>query len=212
MLHRYLEARGVDLAAIGGVPRSLRLHPSLRCFEERGGDWVLIHTGPAMVAWVGRDEFLGVHRTWITAEGRARLADGANVPKQWRGATGAMKGAPVPLAERGPRIILGEGLETTLAALAATRAAGDERWTAEAALSRDALAQSWTPPAAAAGVMLLGEGSSKDPRTAEAKAREAKTRLERLGCSAIIRVPLGRWDHDLDYADLAAQVRAKGGR
>ncbi|SES76279.1 CHC2 zinc finger domain-containing protein [Oceanicella actignis] len=208
VLHRYLESRGVNLSAIGGVPPSLRLHPALahRCARTRE----VLHTGPAMVGWIGRDRFRGVHRTWITEGGRARLPGGAVAPKQWLGATGAMFGHPVRLTAPGPRIIVGEGIETTLAALSMCMEAGDARWSAEAALARDAMAGAWTPPPGAVGVMVLGEGSAKDPAAAEAKGRAAKSRLESLGVRVALRVPGGRWDVEMDYADVAAARLGRG--
>lgn len=141
-LERYLEGRGIRLDVIGGVPPTLRYHPSLRCYE--GG--TLVHTGPAMVGFIGRSKMVGIHRTWIDGETRARLPDGAKVPKQFLGRTGEMFGHPVcltPPKKRPEILIAGEGIETTLAALAATLTAAPKdagRFHAEAALSLPALA------------------------------------------------------------------------
>ncbi|MEO0682637.1 MAG: CHC2 zinc finger domain-containing protein [Pseudomonadota bacterium] len=208
ILARYLAARGVNLPAVGGIPASLRFAENLPCWEAGDdGRPAVVHRGPAMVARIGRGEFRGVHRTWITAEGRARFADGTKVPKKWLGPPGAMFGQPVRLASGAPQMLAGEGIETSLCALAAVRAAGDASWTAEAALSRDALAMEWVPPRSTARVMILGEGSSKDPATAREKTEAARDRLAALGLAVRFRVPGGRWDLDADYADLAA---AKG--
>jgi hypothetical protein len=143
LLEAYLAARGVRLDAIGGVPPTLRLHPRLEFWaadQDPKGDRPA-HVGPAMIGAIGRGELVGIHRSWITAEGRARLDDGAKVPKKMLGRAGEIYGAPVRLSETRPGLIVGEGIETTLAAWAALRAAGKGGlWGAEAALSLGALA------------------------------------------------------------------------
>jgi hypothetical protein len=94
-----------------------------------------------MIGAIGRGELVGVHRTWITPEGRARLADGSKVPKKLLGRTGAIYGHPVRFSWARLGLIVGEGIETTLAAGAALVGAGKGgRWGAEAALSLGALA------------------------------------------------------------------------
>ncbi|MBP7001699.1 CHC2 zinc finger domain-containing protein [Amaricoccus sp.] len=143
VLESYLAARGVDLDAIGGVPASLRLMPRLEFWAEgqvprRDRP---AHVGPAMIGAIGRGELVGVHRTWITPEGRARLGDGSKVPKKMLGRTGAIFGQPVRFSWARLGLIVGEGIETTLAAWAALVGAGKGgRWGAEAALSLGALA------------------------------------------------------------------------
>lgn len=207
LLARYLTVRGVNLSVIGGVPPSLRLQPSL---VARDGDRP-VFTGPAMVAAVGRGSLVGIHRTWITAEGRARHPDGAKVAKQWLGRTGEMMGQPCALSAPTPAVVVGEGIETTLAGWSALMAAGQVGWSAEAGLSRGAItgpaqdaAQLWTPRPGVSEVLILGEGSSRRPREARELYEGAKARLEGLGLRVALRVPHGRWDLNLDFADLAA--------
>lgn len=198
-LRGYLRARGVDLDGVerllgADVPATLRVHPDLPCRE--GGE--VVHRGPAMVALVGRkDRRVGIHRTWIDAAGRARLRDGRKVPKQWLGLTGAMRGQPVALSPPRARMVVGEGIETTLAALGAIGAQGWTGWGGEAALSLMALCGgarresrvvtssstgrplpsavpdfedggAWVAPEECDELWLLAEGSEKDP---EASAR-----------------------------------------
>lgn len=143
ILEAYLAARGIDLDTIGGVPASLRLMPRLEFWAEGAVPRrdPPTHVGPAMIGAIGRGELVGVHRTWITPEGRARLADGTKVPKKMLGRTGAIYGQPVRFSWARLGLIVGEGIETTLAAWAALVAAGrGGRWGAEAALSLGALA------------------------------------------------------------------------
>ena len=116
ILCNYLEAR---TGRPGTPPPSLRIAPRLKAWappENPADGPVEVYNGPAMVAAVGRRAtgFVGVHRTWITETGRARMADGVKVPKQMRG---PCFGAPVMLtpAYADSLLVVGEGIETTLA-------------------------------------------------------------------------------------------------
>lgn len=209
----YLAARGVRLAAIGGVPPTIRFAPLL---AHRQGDKVT-HSGPAMVAAIGRGRVLGVHRTWITETGRARHGNGQKVEKQWIGRTGELMGQPCVLSTPTPAVVVGEGIETTLTAWSALEASGRLGWSAEAALSRGAItgpatdpAQLWTPRPGVSEVLILGEGSKKDPRQARELYEGARARLSGLGLGVLLTVPFGRWDLDADFADLAASEFLKG--
>jgi hypothetical protein len=170
-----------------------------------------------MIAIIGRDRLAGVHRTWITNHGRATHRSGRKVTKQWIGRTGDLMGRPVVLSPPTSAVVVGEGIETTLTAFSGLVASGRIGWSAEAALSRGAItgpasdvAQLWTPRPGTAEVMILGEGSSKDPATAESLYRGATTRLSDLGLKVHLTVPFGRWDLDADFADLAADEMLKG--
>lgn len=210
---QYLTARGVRLSAIGGVPATLRGIAALDHFE--GAE--VTFNGPAMIAIIGRDKLAGVHRTWITKHGRATHPSGRKVAKQWIGRTGDLMGRPVVLSTPTSAVVVGEGIETTLTAFSALVASGRIGWSAEAALSRGAItgpasgtAQLWTPRPGTAEVMILGEGSSKDPATAESLYRGAAARLSDLGLKVHLTVPFGRWDLDADFADLAVDEMLKG--
>lgn len=231
-LEVYLTGRGIDLGLIGGVPRSLRYHPNLEARDKRGE---VIHRGPAMVAFIGRDRFVGVHRTWINGPARACLPDGTKVPKQWLGYTGALWGCPVMLSPRGSAVaVVGEGIETTLAGLAWLRRRGIHA-SAEAAMSLGAMAgpqlsdgpdipatclrsghplpSAWTDPTGAPGwlppdgterVHILADPSTKSPAAAERHATRAANKIAACGVVARLEVPRGSWDHEHDFADLAA--------
>jgi len=213
LLARYLAARGVNLSVIGGVPPSLRLQPSLTAKDGARDPF----QGPAMVAAVGRGSLVGIHRTWITAHGRARHPDGAKVAKQWLGRTGEMFGQPCALSSPTAAVVVGEGIETTLAGWSGLLAAGHVGWSAEAGLARGAItgpaqdpAALWTPRPGVAEVLILGEGSSKRPREARELYEGAQARLEGLGLRVLLTVPGGRWDLDQDFADVAASGIGKG--
>lgn len=207
LLATYLSARGVDLEAIGGVPPSLRLATRLNCWAE-GQDKKAeapALAGPAMVGAIGRGALAGVHRTWITAEGRALLPGGGKAPKKWLGRTGAMFGLPVALSPAARVMIVGEGIESTLAGWsAACRRFPGRPIGAEAALAREALAGgSWVPPKGCEKVVILAEGSAKDPAAAVARTQAAVDALTARGLEVAVSLPGGRWDAELDAADVA---------
>lgn len=212
LLRDYLHARGVRLRALDAIPPTLRVHPELRFWAEgqdrKREDPAFV--GPAMVAAIGRaGEFAGVHRTWITPEGRARLATGEKVPKKWIGRTGAIFGQPVKFCPTSERMVAGEGIETTLAAWSALLAEGRAGWSAEAALSRGAIVapegEGWSPPAGVRRLLILAEGSSKRPEEAQRLYEAAAEKYRAAGLEVALRVPRGRWDLDLDFADLARE-------
>lgn len=228
-LAAYLLARGVNVEALGGVPRSLRYHPALAHRSPQSGK--VIHTGPAMVAYMKRGEaFAGVHRTWIALDGRARGTDGDKLPKMMLGET---FGASIPLSLAAPEVVVGEGIETTLAAFAAFRLAGRADLSAECAASLGAMAgpedaagrgpdlgangrplpsalpdvqsprPGWLPRAGVTHAIVLADPSSRCPGSAERHALRAAAKLRARGIEASLRVPRGRFNHDDDFADLA---------
>lgn len=231
-LEAYLTARGVNLSAIGGVPKSLRFAPALDHFNAKTGQ--VTHTGPAMVGLVGRNgSFVGVHRTWISETGRALDQNGSKIPKHWLGKTGEMFGVPVRLSSPSRAVVVGEGIETTLAAWSALRAFGLLDWSAEAALSLGSIcgpedaagrgpelgvngkplpsiipapetaSPGWVPAEGVEAVLILGEGSSKCPESARRHYDRAFQKINKLNVSVRVRVPENRWDLDLDFADIA---------
>lgn len=209
MASQYLRARGV----LGRcpAPRRLRLHPDLK--SPCG------HRGPALVALVGRHKFLGIHRTWITATGRAIGRDGKKIPKAMLGHTGHMFGAPVTLAQPNlsQPLVVGEGIETTMAAVDMWRSLrGNSGIWGEAALSLGALTgdgsnEGWLPPREQSGMVIVAADPKKsDPAAAHAAAARATDRIRAAGYRCAYVVPLSRFDHDQDFADLAQQDM-KGG-
>lgn len=149
LLMKYLRARGVLTRALertwDGPPPCIRLHPNLAHWA--GGE--VIHRGPAMICLITRPPgqgtrsgIVGIHRTWITAQGRAE-AGGRKLAKKWRGLTGHMHGAPAYFTPASERMIVGEGIETTLVAWSRRQLdwldGRGEYWSAQAALSLGAL-------------------------------------------------------------------------
>lgn len=253
LLDAYLAARGVDIAALrsgfaGKLPPALRFVPDLACWGEAG----VIHRGPAMVAKIVRGgnsagEMIGIHRTWIMAEGRAKLATGEKVPKQWLGLTGRMAGGAIVFGPATERMIVGEGIESVLVPFSRQIAMGLAAplrrggWSAQAALSLGNLAGAgqekfggpaspatgkplpsavpdwsrpgWRAPDTVEHLVILGEGSAKDPLAAKRFTERARRRHSvksngRTRASCRVWVAGGDYALGLDHADLGAGADA----
>ncbi len=169
----YLAWRGLRLSP----PERIRFHPGLK--HPAGGVW------PAMVALITRgadDAPLAIHRTYLAHDGSGK----APVDPQ-RMMLGPCRGGAVRLAAPDSTLMIGEGLESCLAAAQAT---GDPAW---AALSTSGL-RGLDLPDAVRDVVVLADGD--DP--GEAAARDCAWRWKREGRRVrIARPPVG-----LDFNDL----------
>ncbi len=173
----YLATRGLVLPNL----ERIRFHRDLR--HPNGGRW------PAMVALVtrGRDDGpLGIHRTFLTPSGTAK----APVEPQ-KMMLGPARGGAVRLAPPGPGLLVGEGIETCLAAMLAT---GRPAW---AALSTAGL-RTLDLPEGVEEVTILADGD--DPGEAAAHAAASRWRIEGRRVR-IARPPVGK---DFNDALLAA--------
>ena len=144
----YMEARGIGIA----LPPTVRFHAGLK--HATGGIW------PAMVALVTRgtdDATLAAHRTFLARDGAGKASV---VPQKMM--LGPCRGGAVRLGSPGDVLMVGEGIETCLAAMQAT---GRPAW---AALSTSGL-RALDLPHEARQVIVLADGD--DP--GEAAAREA---------------------------------------
>ena len=131
-LAQYLALRGIGFGHIAavlppGVSVKLWEHPHLPLVESIGGQWVTVHTGPAMVAAVQQPDghFGASHATWLDVEkpkGKVVLGNHPDTgkPIATKKVRGAKKGGAIRLytPEKPRRIVMGEGIETTLTALA----------------------------------------------------------------------------------------------
>ncbi|MEQ8652419.1 MAG: toprim domain-containing protein [Kiloniellales bacterium] len=173
VLEVYLHWRGITL----NLPASLRFHTDLK--HPSGGRW------PGMVALVtngvtGKPQ--AVHRSFLARDGRGK----APVDPQ-RMMLGPCAGGAVRLADPEKELLVGEGVETCLAAM---QASGKPAW---AAMSAPGLGSLELPPAIEK-VIVLADGDLPG----EAAARGCATRWRREGRHVrIARPPLG-----LDFADL----------
>ena len=173
LVETYLASRGLHLPA----PPTLRFHTGLK--HPSGRIW------PSMVALVTRGSDgtpIAIHRTFLARDGAAK----APVDPQ-KMMFGPCRGGAVQLATPNGVLMVGEGIETCLAAMLAT---GNAAW---AALSTSGL-RTLDLPDAVRDVIVLADGD--DP--GEAAARDCARRWKRDGR----RVRVARPPQGMDFNDL----------
>jgi putative DNA primase/helicase len=169
----YLAARGIHLQ----LPTALRFHPRLK--HPSGGIW------PAMVALVTRgsdDTPLAIHRTFLARDGGGK----APVDPQ-KMMLGPCRGGAVRLGLPGDVLMVGEGIETCLAAI---RATGHPAW---AALGTSGL-RALDLPKDVRDVIVLADSDAPG----EASARDCAWRWKREGR----RVRIARPPQGMDFNDM----------
>jgi len=168
------------------IPPSIRFHRALP--HRTGGFW------PCMVAQVtsGLDgQPMGIHRTFLTAGGRAKAPVEPN-----KMMLGQCRGGAVRLAAATELLMVGEGIETCLSAMVAT---GLPAW---AALSTSGLKTLILPPSIM-DVIILADGDDAGENAAQESAK--KWLLEGR------RVRIARPPRGFDFNDvLMAGTLAKG--
>jgi hypothetical protein len=178
----YLAARGLTLP----LPPSLQFHRGLK--HPSGGVW------PCMIALVTRGDDgspLAIHRTFLARDGFGK----APVDPQ-KMMFGPCRGGVVRLAAPNYLLMVGEGIETCLAAMQATR---NPAW---AALSTSGL-RALDLPETVREVIVLADGD--DP--GEAAARDCALRWQREGR----RVRIARPPRGQDFNDLLLGLEAGNG-
>ena len=173
LVETYLASRGLHLPP----PPTLRFHAGLK--HPSGGIW------PAMVGLVTRgsdDTPLAIHRTFLACNGGGK----APVDPQ-KMMLGPCRGGAVRLGLPGDVLMVGEGIETCLAAMQAT---GHPAW---AALSTSGL-RTLDLPDVVRDVIVLADGD--DP--GEAAARACAWRWKREGR----RVRIARPPRGMDFNDM----------
>lgn len=125
----YLALRGIGQEVLPQLPACLRFHPACPYMvsDDGGRTWREIHRGPAMLAAIQAQDgkFVGVHRTWLDLgdpKGKAAIADPVTGKAQKAKKTlGVKKGGAIRLTPPGTtahQLIMAEGIETTLSAMA----------------------------------------------------------------------------------------------
>jgi hypothetical protein len=173
LVETYLISRSLHLRP----PPTLRFNAGLK--HPSGGVW------PTMVALVTRgadDTPLAIHRTFVARDGAGKAP--VNPEKMM---LGPCRGGAVRLSPPGDVLMVGEGIETCLAAMLAT---GNSAW---ATLSTSGL-RTLELPDAVREVIVLADGD--DP--GEAAAQECAWRWKREGR----RVRIARPPQGMDFNDL----------
>ena len=173
LVETYLRSRALLTPAMP----TLRFHPSLK--HSSGASW------PTLIALVTRgsdDTPLAIHRTFLAHNGTGK----APVEPQ-KMMLGPCRGGAVRLAESSEVLMIGEGIETCLAAMQET---GHPAW---AALSTSGL-RALDLPKDARDVIVLADGD--DP--GEAAARDCALRWKREGR----RVRIARPPKGMDFNDI----------
>jgi hypothetical protein len=215
----YLDRRGISREVLPAMPRCLRFHPALRYMVHGAAGWREVWRGPAMVAAIQRADGQGsaVHRTWLDLsrpKGKAEVVDPVTGEVlDAKKSLGSKKGGVIRLlTPLGPWsvLVVGEGIETTLSALAAGLHAGAAFWSAVdlgnlsgkrqtgrglkfAGLPDMEDDEAFVPPANVRHLVLVEDGDS-DPRDTRAKllagARRAMARIPGL-TAEIVPCPAG---------------------
>ena len=185
MVETYLASRGIELPP----PSTLRFHPGLK--HPSGGIW------PAMVALVTNGVAgipQAIHRTFLVRNGASK----APVEPQ-KMMLGPCRGGAVRLAESADVLLIGEGIETSLAAM---QASGNPAW---AALSTSGL-RGLDLSENVRDVVVLADGD--DP--GEAAARDCAVRWRGQGRRVrIARPPPGADFNDLLNGRVPVSVRVR---
>lgn len=145
----YLRSRGIRI----GIPGTIKFHSGLK--HRTGSIW------PAMIALVtqGRDNRpIGIHRTYLARDGSGKAPVKPN-----KMMLGPCRGGAVRLGPAGDPLMIGEGIETCLAAMQAT---GHGAW---AALSTSGLRTLDLPPSVQ-DVIVLADGDAPGEAAALAAA------------------------------------------
>jgi putative DNA primase/helicase len=173
LVETYLAARNIVIPA----PAALRFHPAIK--HPSGQQW------PAMVALVTRGTDgapLAIHRTFLARDGGGK----APIDPQ-KMMLGPCRTGAVRLANPGEVLMVGEGIETSLAAMLAT---GHPVW---AALSTSGL-RALDLPDDVRNVIVLADGDD----AGEAAAQDCAWRWKREGR----RVRIARPPRGMDFNDL----------
>lgn len=137
LVRDYLARRGITRAAFPDLPPTMRFHgdlPYWRKLGDVGREW---HRGPAMVCAMLQPDnrVTAVHMTWLDLDqpkGKAVIpgAGPEDKPQPAKLMRGSKKGTAIRLttAEGRDTLVMGEGIETTLTALALDRYPGAAYW------------------------------------------------------------------------------------
>ncbi len=193
-----------QLHEVRGPLNMVRCHPALDYFTERK----VTHTGPAMVAMMtdinGRT--CGLHRTWITEDGRK-----ANVEAVRRLtssiSTHPIEGSAVKFdLEPSPVLMIGEGIESSLAARAI---GGFPTWSA---INQNQMTKLAIPDYVKA-VIVWADRDHND--VGQSAALELVARLRKAGLRAVCVIPpfaIPPGEKTVDWNDVLRSIGLEAAR
>lgn len=194
---RYLRRRSVCVQAL---PEDLRRHPAAPVSVYRASGLAC----PALIAAVRSPdgEISAVEITYLDPDGR--VARRLRLPRKTVGSAPA--GVAVRLSRPDGEMLVGEGVVTTLSAMARFDLPG---W---ALLSAGNLAH-WSPPAGVRRILIAGDRGA----AGETAAERLRSRLQAMGTAADVRTPpapFGDWNEAAAAAreEEEGRGRAPGGR
>lgn len=134
VVRAYLMARGFTPDMLPELPDALRFLVDHPYVKKIGHELVTVHRGPCMIAGVldAGGALTAVHQTWVDPEpphGKARITwQGEPMPAKM--VRGSKKGAAIRLCtpDGADTLVMGEGIETTLTAMAAAAVPGAAYW------------------------------------------------------------------------------------
>lgn len=190
LCHRHLELRGVRLRSL---PDDLRRHPRAPVSVFRRSRC----TCPALVAAIRTSDgaLSAVEIAYLGPDGR--IARHLQLPRKMVGSAPA--GVAVRLSSPDAEMVVGEGVATTLSAMARFDLPG---W---ALLSAGNLAR-WSPPAGARRILIAGDRG----RAGEAAAADLCGRLRAMGLATEVRLPPSPYG-DWNEAAVLEEEEGRGG-
>ena len=234
----YLTRRGIPVDMLPQMPKALRFDPQARYVHPSPGsrgEFEVLHVGPAMVAAVvGPDKRVtAVHRTWLDLDqpkGKMVLPnphkDGDILPS--KKVQGSKKGAIIPLytPPGATRMVMAEGIETTLSAMIAEpmpRASaywcgvdlgnmGGRRQGGQglkyAGIPDMDDTDAWVPPVWVKHLVFVQDGDS-DPRLTRAKLEAGLRRAKIINPD--LRIQIAHAGEGRDLNDILMQRPDEGG-
>lgn len=194
-LRLYMARRGMSIKVLN--PKVFRFHPGLEYFDAKH---VLVGKFPALISKIDtvHGQAVTLHRTYLNENGEKAMEDAKKIAPYDKDSL-SLTGAAIQLTRPGELLCVGEGIETMLSVLHATRA---PTW---AATTHVLLANLEIP----VGVKELWIWADKDANgVGEEAARKLCMRAWAAGVQARILMPAGQIRNgkkSLDWNDVLIQ-------